>query len=56
MSPREDRYTNTEADAGAYDRRYFAVPVDDKPSPSDLAEPEGRDEPDYDLAEGDEGR
>jgi len=39
MSPREDRYTNTEKDAGLYDRAHFAQPAD-RPSKSDLADEE----------------
>jgi hypothetical protein len=39
---REDRYTHTEADAGAYERAYAAEGLygDDRPSGSDLAEEE----------------
>jgi hypothetical protein len=41
---REDRYTHTEADAGAYERAYAAEGLygDDRPSGSDLAEDEQR--------------
>jgi hypothetical protein len=31
VSPREDRYTNTEADAAAYARYYFGRDDDDEP-------------------------
>jgi hypothetical protein len=38
MSRREDRYTNTEADAGEYERRHADAWDDDKPSASDLVD------------------
>jgi hypothetical protein len=37
---REDRYTNTEADAGEYERRHTDAWDDDKPSEADMHAPE----------------
>lgn len=56
MTPREDRWTTTEADAAAWERRYGPTYDDDRPTRAELdADEHTGDDPDrLDLLVGDD--